>query len=221
MYGLDRDPEKVLAEVLSRPEFLVSPWWDALDRLKDDVGRLALELLRRLVSGLGEFAPSAEKMQWSVIILGSVIGILLLVGLWFAARRLWELMDAGSHGRAKKKTRASATPYPEKALSAEEWRNLAEEAAQVGKYSEAFVMLFRSRVAALREGGALTYDHARTYRELLNGVHGNSPLKDVATRMAPIFDFIRFGGGSCSKEEYQRFARLTFRCDENGEARVS
>lgn len=151
--------------------------------------------LARIFSGVSQGSPGG---WWTLIALAALI--VLVIAAIFArtgplarsARRAAPLRDPG--GRA---------------LTARQYRSAAEKAAGEGDYSAAIVQRLRAVTLSCEERRVLAPDSGRTADELAAQAGARFPgHADELAGAARLFDQIRYGDGTGTREGYQRLRDL-------------
>jgi hypothetical protein len=152
-------------------------------------------LLERLFSTASSVTPGGG---WTVVALvGLVVVAVSLIAVRLgppvrAARATGPAWDAGS-----------------RAMTAKELRDAATANAASGDYGTAFLQRLRAIVASCEERGILTIDAGRTADEVAVQAGARFPAQraDLASA-ARTFDLIRYGGGSGTRDGYERLCAL-------------
>ena len=195
-------PEQLAAlrEILAQPEFGAAAGRSLLDRLLDParsllrwaVGR-GIRLIGRLLNDNGE---AVGYTTWA-------IGLAVTVAAGLVVRRLL---------RGTLATEAAlAGTAPARPVRADEELARARALAETDDLRAAVHYHYLAVLRRLDERELLRFDRALTNRELLPRVPADAA---VSTSLAPLvarFDRLWYGQSTCSREEYEEFARLADR----------
>jgi hypothetical protein len=163
-------------------------------RITDYVG----SLLSRLFSTAAAATPGG---WWTVV---ALVALLVAAGSVIAIR-------LGPLARSARAT-GPAWDRGSLALTARELRDASVASAASGDYSAAILQRLRAIVASCAERGILTVDAGRTANEVAAqaGAHYPGQHADLAAA-AWNFDQIRYGGGTGTRDGYERLCALDAR----------
>jgi len=205
---LQRNPESVLKEVLSRSEFSDSDNESLIDKLR----AMLFDALKRILAWIRDRVPSVKLPEaeldvfWTVIGSFVVAAALVLVGVvvFYAAKSF-----------LRKKPDAQEFEdwdSPVSATSAEV-RVIALKSAEQGNFREAMTGMFRYVLLWLDERGMLSLHQVKTNREVLESLRGDKTLRTTLGEMIPIFNQVRYGNYPCEQNDYEKFLNLCSRVD--------
>jgi hypothetical protein len=197
---LQRNPESVLQEILSRSEFKDSDRESLMDRARAWLS----ELRRRVFAWIWERIPSpnlpAAELDTFWTVLGSFVVAALLV---VVAVLVWYSLGFFRSGQRGAQTEEELDLF-ERATS-EDLRIRATRSAGEGNYREALIYLFRSVLLWLDERGKLSLHQVKTNREVLESLKNDRRLREVLGKIIPVFNRVRYGNYPCNRQDYEQF----------------
>jgi hypothetical protein len=186
-----------LTEILARPEFQyreqTTPGW--LQWLVD--------LWRRLLQWLDQFAPSSDGVEqpggWLEQV-GTLLLLLVLAGLVaYALKGI--LADF-----AAESVLTAEVDRAEEPLTAEAALRRAQQLSGGGDYRTAVRFLYLATLLHLEERGLLRYDRSLTNREVLSRVAHDPNLTAVLRDVVEVFDRVWYGYQPLDAPAYRRYA---------------
>jgi len=198
-----------LDKVLRAPPFTSSDLWTTLGRLVlgSPLG-MVLGAVGRVLDGF--FGAVGAARRPVVLLVEVVAGVVVAAALVFAATRL-------------------LTPFVPRATSGEDpfdvdvarirvdaagARTRAPALAAAGAYREAARYVFLATLLALDEAGRLRIDEATGNSDVLRQARATPHLAEALTPVVRLFELFWFGHAPVTREEYERYQRLSERALE-------
>lgn len=208
-YDLPRDPQPLVEEILSRPEFNQDFNASPLEVLQAYV----FEQLRKAARRLAGYFPRLPRLDidpapgwWAVeFILIAVLVAAAVVSGRFAMRYLLSRMR-----NRPVKLIPLESEEPE-FVGSEDALEAARAMAGQGKYREALIYLFRFVLLRLDERGIVTLRQGKTNREIFQSIPEHQPIKQPLGQMISLFNRVRYGNEACSRTVFERFVSLSRR----------
>ncbi len=198
-YGFSRDPSSALSEILSKDEFRNYDHQSWIEKIKLFVKELLSDLLSRIDFQINPPKEFLENLERFWVVLGSVIIISALVLLCFGLIRFYDFL------RKEKRAADVVSGLDYSASESKEiLKDLADRAAKAGDYGQAVIYMFKYLLNELDESGRISRFTLKTNKELLSFFPENKK-KSILEQLINVFDFIKYGGGNCSRSEYDQF----------------
>jgi hypothetical protein len=216
-FNLPRDPDAVLNEVIAWKEFRENSIRAAFERIVERIEKLVDEALRRVWRALPRLRSpdAAYDPIWiflATMLVGSIVTILVLLGKRFIAN------IARRYGVA----RSGLSIVDGKQFEdSRHLLNQAAKAAENGDYATALVFLFRFSLVRLDETGQLSLHPGRTNKEILENIPRDAPIRHGLAEMVPVFDRVRYGHGSCGRDDYEHFFAMCMLVTGRNEVHVA
>ncbi|MDR2670411.1 MAG: DUF4129 domain-containing protein [Oscillospiraceae bacterium] len=168
-----------LDEILARPEFS-----GYSSSLLERILTAIVEFFRRLLSGIG--LTATQFGPWSYVFFALPAVLIVLAVVWFLRRRARR-----GHTRAKKKKGGPA----ERAPTAAEWLQRADELMSAGAWAEAAAALMAALLARLSECRLIVQVPGRTNRQYLADLRrAGYPGAEAFASFSFVFAVWRYGG---------------------------
>lgn len=205
-YKVPQDPQPLVRQILSRPEFTRQVGESFIDWLRWQLQ----EMLRRALQWLFErsrgmkgfrFDPASLSLAVDAMLIGAAVVVALLV-VWMLVKHLFGFSFARVAPRLDMEKR-------DHVIDSGRSRALALALANQGDYRGALIHLFRFVLLLLDETGKLTIRPGQTNREILAGIGSNAPVYALLAEMIPVFDSVRYGDSPCDRDDYEKFALLS------------